>query len=544
MESARNLSGSWKLTLPVICATAACVVLPFLHYGIPSGHDFEVHLNRWMEVVDHWKQGVLYPHWAAMAHYGYGEAWFIFYPPVSWTLGAVLGVLLPWKLVPAAYIWIALTLSGCSMFVLARRWLPAGDALWVAVFYAANPYHLIIVYWRSAMAELLAAAYLPLLLLFILRSDEDAPRAVAPLSLLLAAAWLTNIPSAVMMNYSFALLILWLAVSRRSVAVIGYGALAAALGTAIAAFYLLPVFHQQSWVNIAQVLGPGLRPEDSFLFATTGDHDHDRFNLMVSIVASAETIILAAALFFSSRWQNRRLWWSLLTWSAACGVLMNRPTLPLWARLPELRLVQFPWRWLLCLNVPFALTIVMTARRWWVRGSLYAAALGVVLVVGNVVQHPWWDTAADIQEMADNQHDGPGYEGTDEYVPSGADRYEIDEKAPEARFAGEGKARLQVKKWDVESRLLLADTNAPGELVLRLFNYPLWRVRVNGSAVSTRTITPSGQMVVPIPAGESRVDIDFVEGRDRMLGTVISCVTLLTIVTWATFTRRGLRPVA
>ena len=40
------------------------------------------------------------------------------------------------------------------MFALARRWLDAKDAIFAAALYAANPYYIIIVYWRSAFAEL------------------------------------------------------------------------------------------------------------------------------------------------------------------------------------------------------------------------------------------------------------------------------------------------------------------------------------------------------------------------------------------------------
>ena len=39
------------------------------------------------------------------------------------------------------------------------------DAIFAAVLYAVNPYHLVIVYWRSAFAELLASCLVPLLLL-------------------------------------------------------------------------------------------------------------------------------------------------------------------------------------------------------------------------------------------------------------------------------------------------------------------------------------------------------------------------------------------
>src|SRR5690348_9720950 len=213
----------------LISAFALCVVLPFLKLGIPSGHDFEFHFNSWIEAVEHWKQGNLYPHWAAMAHFGYGEARFIFYPPLSWTTGALLGLILPWKLVPAAYVWIVLTLAGWSMFLLAQTSLPRRDALFAAVLYAANPYHLVIVYWRSAMAELMAAIYLPLLLLLILRVEENGKRAVIPLSLLLAAGWLTNLPSSVMMNYSAALLGVIVAARRKSIATAAYVAISVVL---------------------------------------------------------------------------------------------------------------------------------------------------------------------------------------------------------------------------------------------------------------------------------------------------------------------------
>src|SRR5215470_3003642 len=290
MAVERDLRSTWRLAFLIISLTALFVVLPFLHYGIPSGHDFEFHMNSWIDVVDQWKQGIVYPHWNAMAHYGYGEARFIFYPPLSWTLGGLLGFMLPWKLVPAAYIWIVLTLAGCSMFTLARRYLPGPAAIWAAAFYAANPYHLVVVYWRSAFAELLAAAFLPLLVLLVLELDEHGSRMIAPLGLVLAAGWLTNLPSAVIMNYSLAVFTLCVAAFRRSWIVLVYAAAACVLGAGLAGFYLLPAFHEQSWVNIGQVLAPGVSPQENFLFAFTDDLDHNRFNLLVSIVATFEIL--------------------------------------------------------------------------------------------------------------------------------------------------------------------------------------------------------------------------------------------------------------
>lgn len=541
-----NIHRSNATAVLLISAVALCVVLPFLILGIPSGHDFEFHLNSWLEVVDHWKQGTVYPHWAALAHYGYGEARFVFYPPLSWTLGGLLGTILPWKLVPAAYTWIVLATAGCSMFVLARNWLPPRDAIFAAALYAANPYNLVIVYWRSAEAELMAAIYLPLLLLLILRADEDARRLVVPLSILLAVGWLTNLPSAVMMNYSLGVLALVMALRRRSFVVLAYIGLAVILGAMLAGFYLLPAYHQQGWVNIGQVLAPGVRPVDNFLFTKTEDLDHNRFNLLVSIVAVSQLAVVAGTLLWSRSYRRHKLWPVLLAWSVLCAVVMLKITYPLWEHLPELRFVQLPWRWLLCLNVPFAMEFTLSVRRWWLRGVLCLAALAVMLVVWHRIQAPWWDTAGDIREMLDNQQDGTGNEGTDEYVPAAADPYDINRNAPLVRFEGRGHAQINIQEWHAEERVVVAKASSPGKLVLRLFNYPLWRAEVNGSPVQTEATTHTGLMIVPIAEGQSRVEINFVEGWDRKIGLLCSLLALAVIVIWFALSikRRRLVPKA
>src|SRR5437764_13072865 len=105
----------------IVAMSAFALFVPSFFLGIPSGHDFEFHMNSWMEVLSQWRLGILYPRWAGLAHFGYGEARFIFYPPASWMLGAALGWLLPWKIVPSVYQWIALTSGGCTMFLLARH---------------------------------------------------------------------------------------------------------------------------------------------------------------------------------------------------------------------------------------------------------------------------------------------------------------------------------------------------------------------------------------------------------------------------------------
>ena len=513
------------LVVGIVCFLA---IVPFFWWGIPSGHDFEFHMFSWMEVVGQWKQAVVYPRWAALAHWGYGEARFLFYPPASWTLGAALGAVLPWKIAPGAYCWLVLTVSGLSMYRLAREWLPARDAIFAATLYAVNPYHLLIVYWRSAFAELLAAVLLPFLMLRILRLKEPGFRPVLYLSATLAAAWLTNAPAAVMIHYSAAGLATILALLERSWRPLMRTAIAVVLGAGLASFYLVPAAYEETWVNIGEVLSPGVRPQDNFLFTHIADPEHNRFNLLASTIAVVEIGTLASAIWFSSSWRarQRRPWILLALWGGLAALAMLSITNLLWQHLPKLRFVQLPWRWMLCLNAALALLLAMGTRRWSSRVAICAALLAVVIVAGYRIQPPWWDTAADIEEMHEAVSDGTGYEGTDEYVPAGADASQLNKDQPLVVASSGRRVRTDIAEWRAVERHLVILANAPELLTLRLFNYPAWEVTVNGERVATLTTEVTGQMIIPVASGRSDIRIHFGRTRDRTVGGLISVLSL------------------
>jgi hypothetical protein len=509
-------------------------------------------MYSWMEVVSQWKQGVLYPHWAALSHWGYGEARFLFYPPFSWNLGAALGAVLPWAAVPGAYIWLAVTAAGCSMFLLARTWLSRNDALFAAALYAANPYHLVVIYWRSALAELMASCLLPALLLCMIGVAGRRRHATLALSVLIAAAWLINGPSAVMVNYSVALLALVLALSRRDPHVVWMSGVAVVLGALLASFYLVPAAYEQHWVNLSEVFAPGVRPEDNFLFTLLPDADHNRFNWLISVVALAEMVILAGTLALTVyfRRAQRLLCWILGAWAALAAVLMLSITAPLWEHLPKLRFVQLPWRWLLCLNIAFTFFVTFAFRRSWQRLAIYGTMLLVIALLWWRVQNPWWDDAADINEMHDAIADGTGYEGTDEYVPAGVDPYDIDKNAPKITLTSADDeapgdqtstpGQVTINRWLARSREFEVRTDVRQFARLRLFNYPAWKVTVDGVPVTAETMEKTGELLIPVEPGTHRVLVVFDRTPDRLLGAILSLCTAIALIILRSIRRRTL----
>jgi hypothetical protein len=293
-------------------------------------------------------------------------------------------------------------------------------------------------------------------------------------------------------------------------------------------------------VNIAQVLAPGLRPQDNFFFTFSDDVDHNRFNMVVSLVGVAEILLLGAAIFLARKWrgEHRTIWWLLAAWGTAATLLMLPITLIFWRYLPELRFVQLPWRWLLCLNVAFTLFVTMGCRRWLTRFMICAAMLGVVAIVWHRVQPPWWDTAADIQETHDFIEDGDGYEGTDEYVPAGVDPYELKKDAPQVATVSGDPAVIHIDRWGAQSKVFSANVARPEKLRIRLLNYPAWSVEVNGREITAGTQPVTGEILIPVGTGSNRVRVTFVQTEDRLIGDLVSAGTLLLVIAWSLYLRR------
>jgi len=148
----------------------------------------------------------------------------------------------------------------------------------------------------------------------------------------------------VMVNYSLALLAVLLAILGRRPRVLLYAGLAVLLGAGLAAFFLLPAAYERKWVNIGQVLSEGVRPQDNFLFTEINDADHNRFNLLASLIASAEVMVLMLAAYWSrhSRRDRRQPWPILVAWGLGAALLMLPFTLLLWSTCQNCASSRFP----------------------------------------------------------------------------------------------------------------------------------------------------------------------------------------------------------
>ena len=542
-------AGDTLLPLCLFLVMSILIVLPYFWLGAASGHDFEFHAPSWLDVAYQWKQGVWFPRWTAWTNHGFGEPRFIFYPPLSWLLGAALTVLVPDTAVPVVYIVLVQTLAGLSAYLLLRRLTTRRAAILGAAFYVVNPNTFLLSYIRSDFAEQLACAFLPLLFLAALRvcdqvDESPSPRpaaSVASFSLWFAIIWLCNAPAAVIATYSVCLLLAWAAVSQRSIRIIARGAAALLLGFGLAAFYIIPAAYEQRWVNIGQALASGLLPSQNFLFTSIADVEHTWFNWIASICTLSVILLLLLAALLSRRFSagsisGRRAALSFLIVGATAIFLTLRWSEPLWGILPKLRFVQFPWRWIsvLALLAAYFLALLVERRRGWV---WFAAVLILTVPLAQfLAANTWWDPD-EMSVQRDAIDSGHGFDGTDEYDPVGDDHLDLPADAPLAKALPHDSANepgpsveIRVGYWTTERKVIRVKATSAARIALRALNYPAWRVELDGRPIRPERMDDVNQMVVPVNAGDSEIIVLFTRTPDRKIGNAASAFSAAALL--------------
>ena len=582
----------------IICLAAFIATTPDLAWGNSCGHDFDFHLASWLDAQAAWRHGLFYPHWAPSPNWGAGEPRFVFYPPLTWMLGAAFGTIFPWKGVQLAILCSFLAAAGLATRLLARHLsLSEGPATLAGCAALFSGYSMFTAYERSAFGELAGGFWIPLLLLLMLRDRNPQAHtfrrafdgSAVLLALTIAGSWLCNAPLGVMASYLLAAVALAVTILRRSWAPILRSSAAVILGLGLSAIYLVPAAVQQRWVQIRQAVDdPGLAIENSFLFARHADPNlelHDVELLRVSIVAVVMFTIAVSSIFLA--WRRNRLprdrsfWIPLALVPVVILVLQFPVSLSIWNALPKLRFLQFPWRWLVVLEAPMG--ILFAAAVWpsrrWLRNlvvALCAVAFLGTTAVSLLMFHQSCDAEDKVAGMLNAYRSGLGFEGTDEYAPPRADNSLVAVGLPDACLTTNPAEVLAVSEdgntpeWDAgkghcdaiyqwaredgrispEHRRLIADLPHAGFVILHLREYAVWQIRVNGNllAFGANPLLPplphrdDGLMAVPVPAGHIEIAIDWATTPDEVTGRWLSFLALLALAGLFLMERRSAAP--
>ena len=573
-----------RLQYILIPIAALIPILPLILHGCSCGHDFDFHLLSWLEAAQQFRHGNLHPTWAYTPAWGAGEPRFIFYPPLSWTIGAILGLLFPWTWTPILYTWLTLTAAGLTLYRLARTFTTQTAAILAACFYIVNPYTLFTAYERTAYAELLAAVWIPLLLHAILRPNTQGGVTIPRIAIPIALLWLTNAPAAVMSCYALALLTTIRLITTANTATapgappfavspqrVGYRSRqrttvsprlqlainvisGTVLGLGIAAFYILPAAYERRYVLINMALLPNMRVEDNFLFLHSADPIHNQVLHTASIIAVLLLSLTAIALLtvflkpaptdrvphlsqpHRDGWECKKsTLYSLLTLTIAIALLLTPLTKFIWLHAPELAFLQFPWRILAILAAVLSLTIALALRTTHLKPAITAA---IALTIAAALTHPAYHTFNQPCDEEDNVtarvalfHSNLGTEPTDEYTPATADNDTLAHTDPPYWLSPDPDAPPPPNAQPGPAPHSLAiDSPTPQFLILNLREYPSWHI-LEDNAPTKLNYRNDGLTAIPIPAGRHRIQVIHTTLPDQIAGAILTLISLAILIT-------------
>jgi hypothetical protein len=446
-------------------------------------------------------RGVIFPRWLPLSHAGLGSPVFYYYPPLAFYLGSLF-VLLGFSVYASiiATFFTGYVVAGMTMYLWLRD--QARAPLLGAIVYIAAPYHALDFTVRGAMAESLATAILPLVMLGLRRLSQDKGSGFRLTAISYAALIATHLPLALLASlFLFAPYALWLWRGRWTGLLPTAAALA--IGIGLACICLVPALALEPYRDSARLWANPLHQPHNWSFLHRSSGDAGSFLVLLLTMVGAITFPLLVLLVW-----RRSIW---AAWGLVCA-LLSVGAVPLLWDLPLLKSVQFPFRLLPVAEFALAASFAFARARPLILALL---AMPFALVTAGIV------TAA------------PGRQSFG-FAELQAMHPEVPENLPPGERAYSWPSRWALEIATAHRQPRLTD----GTTVEPIFYFPAWEVRCSGEAVHTFP-DPETKLLSYRGRGCERA---IVLTTPEKIGTAISLMALVVLFLLSAINLRSDRP--
>lgn len=553
-------------------------VVPILVWGPPDGPDLASHL-RFVQAFDgSIRQGNIYPAWQTQANAGYGDGSFRIYSPLAYyALSATKFFTGNWYLSLNIFYLMFAVSGALSVFYWVRAWGTEQQALLAGLIYCFAPFRLNEIYQAAMLSQFAGGIFFALLLGATerLTRKQSSGRRLAHLALFaaaFAALIVTHIPLAMM-----AILTVPLYAALRFDPPIRFRRLfelgvAGTVGAMLSGFYLVTLLKELPLVKGATIK-PGQRFSYSTNFVFSGSQDSAAWYVELLFVATIVSLVPALIVLLSRRasahQSSRKASWlgskvnRKLT-AISCVALFTlfmttQVSKPLWAIVPKLSAMEFPWRWLSVASILVSglagFSLPLLWKEWMklckqrrerratdpvqaVRVEKNSRvklvlALGCLIVVlgfslGYPVRNALFLPRARFESMLNESRSSTGLE---EWLPTWTNTDALSnltaQNSPEVTVDGRN---ITIQSWQSENRRFAVDAGAKSVARVRTLFYPYWQLQtVSGTILSTHA-DADGVLLVEIPAGQQIINMTFVRPGHQTVGSVLSIAGLLMLL--------------
>lgn len=545
----------------IVFLLLAAVMLAGWAGRAPQAADLRNHLGIMVQVQEELANGDLYPRWIGDFNNGRGEPALVFYPPLFYLLGGLLGLgglLDPLQAYTLALLaWAVLGAAG--MYRLVREVAPPAAALAGAFLFTLMPYRYFELYAAGLHPAFAAGCLFPWALRALLRTRPDEEgRAAAGTgtrflgwSMFFALIILTNLPFGLLLGLLAAAWVLVEAIRLRNWQYVLRFGLFSGAGLVLAAGFLVPAVLEMPLVRIP-FAGQALYASN-FVLQNQGSWMEPALrSVFARMLLFPAGLCAAAGLALYLRFRQPSAggerpasppagWSLLMLVITVCPVFLALPlSAPVWKYLPLLQQVNIPWRWLDPLSVPAAALggILLAGFRpggMHRRGLLLLAPVLLLAILCGAL-------AASVAGMNGFEPAGrllaelPLIRRMDGNFPPRTTPEAMKEVNVPLINARGGVIQGRVLRWNGTVRELEVQASQAATLILRTSWYPGWSAsRVeNGRQfpLPAGADPETGLVSIPVPAGQSRVRVVFGSTILRSSCVILSLLAWTALLGW------------
>ncbi len=521
------------IILLVACGTLA--LLPAMIYGIPSGPDLPAHFRNALSFNQSIHEGHIYPSWSFAPNNGFGDAIFRVYPPGIFYILSATHVLTGDWYVGSLLAFTLLSVVGClGVYFWASSLYPRRVAMWAGAFYALAPFHINELYQASLLPEFAGGTALAFAFGFTERvCRRGRALDMAGLSITYALLIFTHPPLAMMGSLAiiaYALLRIERGCFKPTSIklLLGIG-----LGLAASACYWTTLVAELAWTK-GDKIDPGVRYDfrRNFLFTTFSVKDSRIWWANMLGLAMVAMILPAFAPSRARQEKTLARRTTAVKLLTLFSLLMATPlSWPLWAIIPKLGSIEYPWRWLAVTSVAGSVGVAASISYWKEksRGNrpFSILALGSLLIsfaftLSQPIRQSIFLARPQFEALLQTL---PQSESLPEFVPVW-----VKGRLPTMHSEVEVEQRkVTVTSWATEQRTFQVGSGDAADAHVRTFYYPLWVATAGNKSLPTRPAA-DGSLLISLPAEEVSVRLEFREPFRAHVAAAVSALACPLVV--------------
>ena len=525
-------------------------------WGFPVGADLDNHFRFALPLYDEIAQGNYFPGWLAESNNGFGDPRFRFYPPILYYLLCFFKFLVgDWFWASVLVFTLFSIIGALGIYFWTRRNFTNKTAIIAALLFAFVPYHLTQFYQASLLAEFAATALFPFAFLFVEKlmterrenlrqSFSDIAALAAVYSLIITI----HLPSTVLISFTLGIYALLLTDWKTNKRGLILCAAAILLGLLSSSWFWVKMISELGLIQAGEKVGsPYYDYRNNFVFSPFAPANLNTF--YGSLVAALTLGIFLPSIIIWRKIIGRHE--DFLKNFAADKKIISRRLLailmiaflsffmttdlsrPIWAIVPKLKDIQFPFRWLTITSVVICPLVAFSLQIWREKltpKKFRAVYLPVLLIFLFTIFYTVESQVIESEFISHEEFNSRvekvrGGRSFNDWLPRNAK--ELKDLTPLSGNIEAGTRQISVIEWQTHRRIFKVEKGAATAARLRTYFYLFWQAFAVSDAQKIPLQTSQaedGTLLVAIPAEETTVEVVFTEPPRTRISQIIAAL--------------------